>query len=193
MPVSSGDIIRGVWGAWRLAKRDTGGMAMFDISPDGAAKSFVAAVLAFPAYMAMEAFQLGNDWALLFQAVPLAISILGFVAIWLLMPAALTWILPWLDRGRRLPETIVALNWAALLMTFAQLVLVALAAAGLFPGPLAIVAGVVVAVGCYLYEGFVLRTAAEIDVSYAAGLVVFDAVTGYLLDSWITVVLQSAL
>lgn len=109
------------------------------------------------------------------------------------MPAALTWILPWLDRGRRLPETIVALNWAGLLMTFAQLVLVALATAGLFPGPLAIVAGVVVAVACYLYEGFVLRTAAEIDVSYAAGLVVFDAVTGYLLDSWITVVLQSAL
>jgi hypothetical protein len=193
MAVSSGDIIRGVWGAWRLARRDTSGMAMFDISPDGAAKSFVAGALAFPAYLIMEAIQLGDSWALLFQIEPLVISVLGFVAIWLLMPAALTWILPWLNRGQRLPETIVALNWAALLMAFAQLALVVLAAIGLFSGLLAVIAAVVVAVACYLYEGFVLRTAVEIDVAFAAGLVVFDAVAGYLLDSWITLVLQSSL
>lgn len=193
MPVSSGDIIRGVWGAWRLARRDTGGMAMFDVSPDGAAKSFVAAALAFPPYLIMQAMLLGAKWPLLLQPGPLSVETFGFVALWMLMPAALTWILPWLDRGRRLPETIVAYNWAALLITIAQFVLILLDAAGLFPGALGIGVAIALAVACYLYEGFVLRTAIETEIPIAAGLVVLDVLTSYLLGAWIDLVVQRSL
>jgi hypothetical protein len=193
MAVSSGDIIRGVWAAWRLARRDTGGMAMFDISPDGAAKSFAAAALAFPLYMIVQALLLGDRWPLLLLPVPLIVQILGFAAAWALMPAALTWILPWLDRGRRLPEAIVAYNWAALLIMIAQFVRIILDAVGLLPGTLGIVVAIAVAAACYLYEGFVLRTALEVDVPIAAGLVVFDALASELLAGWIDLVAKSSL
>jgi hypothetical protein len=193
MAVSSGDIIRGVWGAWRLVKRDTGGMAMFDISPDGAAKSFVAAALAILPYLVIQAFLLGEKWPLLLQPAPLAIEILGFAAGWALMPAAMTWILPRIDRGQRLPEAIVAYNWAVLLIVLAQLVFTLLAAVGLFPSAIGLIASIALAVACYLYEGFVLRTAIEVEVPIAAGLVVFDAVSSYLLGTWVDLMAQAAM
>lgn len=193
MAVSSGDIIRGVWGAWRLARRDTGGMAMFDISPDGAAKSFVAAALALPFYLVMQGMLLGFRWPLLLQPLPLAIEILGFAAGWALMPAALTWILPWLNRDRRLPETLVAYNWAMLLIVLVQFARMVIDAVGLFPGPLSIIVTIAVAAACYLYEGFVLRTAVEVEVPIAAGLVVFDALSSELLAGWVDLVARSAL
>ena len=193
MAVSSGDIIRGVWGAWRLARRDTGGMALFDISPDGAAKSFFAGVLAFPLYMVMQAILLDFRWPLLLQPLPLLVEVLGYIALWVLMPAALTWILPWIGRERRLPETIVAYNWAAFLITAAEFVRALLDAAGLFPGPLGPIVAIGVSVVCFLYEGFVLRTAVEVDVPIAAGLVVFDALASELLGGWIDLVARSSL
>lgn len=193
MAVSSGDIIRGVWGAWRLARRDTGGMAMFDISPDGAAKSFFAGVLAFPPYMIVQALILGERWPALLQPLPLLVQAIGFAAAWALMPAALTWILPWLSRGQRLAEAIVALNWAALLIMLAQVARILLDTVGLFPGSLGIVVTVAVAVACFLYEGFVLRTAIEIDIPIAAGLVLLDALTSQFLAYWVDLVTQSVL
>ncbi|KGM36193.1 hypothetical protein [Inquilinus limosus] len=193
MAVSSGDIIRGVWGAWRLAKRDTGGMAMFDISPDGAAKSFVAAALAFPLFAVEQAVALGFRWPLLLQPVPLVITALGFLASWLVLPAALTWILPWLGRGQRLAGTIVACNWAALLISSAGFVALMLNTLGLFPGQLGFLVLIVTEIACFIYEGFVLRTALEVELPIVAGLVVFDALTSELLVAWITGAVQAAL
>jgi hypothetical protein len=193
MTVSSGDIIRGVWGAWRLARRDTGGMAMFDISPDGAAKSFYAAVLAFPLFLVTQAILLGERWQLLLQPIPLAAEIIGFTALWLLMPAALTWVLPRLNRSARLPEGIVAYNWAALLIMIAGFVRFVLDALGLFPGPLSIVVFIALMVACYVYEGFVLKTALAVELPIAAGLVVFDAFSSELMIAWIDAVVQSSL
>jgi len=192
MTVSSADIIRGVWGAWRLARRDTGGMAVFDISPDGAAKSFYAGVLAFPLYMVIQVLLLGFRWPLLLQPLPLIIEVLGYIAGWVLMPAAMTWILPRIGRAPRLPEAIVAYNWAAFLIMVAQFVRAVLDAAGLFPGPLGVLVAIGVAVACYLYEGFVLRIAVEVDVPIAAGLVVFDALASELLGGWVDLVAKAA-
>lgn len=185
MAVSSGDIIRGVWGAWRLAKRDTGGMAMFDISPDGAAKSFVAAALALPLFAVARAISLGDRWPLLLQPAPLIITVLGFVAGWLVMPAALTWLLPRLGRSQRLAEGVVAYNWATLLIQLAGFIAFLLAAIGLFPGQLGFLVLIVVQLACYVYEGFVLRTALGIELPVVAGLVVFDAVASELMSAWI--------
>jgi hypothetical protein len=185
MTVSSGDIIRGVWGAWRLAKRDTGGMAMFDISPDGAAKSFVAGALAFPLFLINQIFLFGPSWPVLLQPIPLAIKTLGFAVNWLILPAAFTWILPRLDRGRRLPEAIVACNWASLLIMLAQFAEAVLDKAGLLPWPLSFVALVAVSLACFLYEGFVFRIAIQIDIPIAAGLVLFDFLTSVILNIWI--------
>ena len=193
MAVSSGDIIRGVWGAWRLARRDTGGMAMFDISPDGAAKSFFAAVLAFPLHLVMQMLVSGAEWPRLLQPWPLLIVTLGFVIGWILMPAALTWILPHLGRSGRLEEGIVTYNWAQLLITVTQFGLVLLFVAGLLPGPLSTVVGLAVALLCYLYEGFVLKTALEVEILVAAGLVVFDALVSYVLAAWVDLIAKSAL
>ncbi|MFE0753444.1 hypothetical protein ACFW16_05810 [Inquilinus sp. NPDC058860] len=193
MAVSSADIIRGVWGAWRLARRDTGGMAMFDVSPDGAAKSFVAAALALPLFVIVQMIALGDRWPLLLQPAPLIIMVLGFLAGWLVMPAGLTWILPRLGRSQRLAEGIVAYNWAALLISSAWFVVVLLNAVGLFPGQLGFLVFVVVQVVCYVYEGFVLRTALEIELPIAAGLVVFDAVISELLGAWIAAATQASL
>ncbi|WP_395677406.1 hypothetical protein [Inquilinus sp.] len=185
MAVSSGDIIRGVWGAWRLAKRDTGGMAMFDISPDGAEKSFVAAALALPLFAVARAISLGDRWPLLLQPAPLIITVLGFVAGWLVMPAALTWLLPRLGRSQRLAEGVVAYNWATLLIQLAGFITFLLAAIGLFPGQLGFLVLIVVQLACYVYEGFVLRTALGIELPVVAGLVVFDAVASELMSAWI--------
>lgn len=193
MAVSSADIIRGVWGAWRLARRDTGGMAMFDVSPDGAAKSFVAAALALPLIVVARAIVLGDQWPLLLQPAPLLVTALGFVAGWLIIPAALTWLLPRLGRGHRLAEGIVAYNWATLLIQLAGFIAFLLGAIGLFPGQLGFLVLVVVQLACYVYEGFVLRTALEIDLPIAAGLVVFDAVTSELMTAWIIGATQASL
>lgn len=193
MAVSSGDIIRGVWGAWRLARRDTGGMAMFDVSPDGAAKSFVAAALALPLFMVARAVALGFRWPLLLQPAPLLITVLGFIAGWLVMPAVLTWLLPRLGRGQRLADGIVAYNWAALLISLAGFIAFLLVSIGLVPSQLGFLVLVVVQLVCYVYEGFVLRIALGIELPIVAGLVVFDALTSELMSAWIAGATQASL
>lgn len=192
MPVSTGDIIRGVWGAWRLARRDTDGMAMFDVSPDGAAKSFVAAALAAPAYMLLQGLVLGSSWPLLLQPGAFLVEALGYIAAWTLMPAALTWILPALDRGRRIPDGIVAYNWSALLIVIAQLCLMLVYASGLLPGSVLDIASVALMVACLFYEGFVLRTALDLEIPIVIGLVAFDQALSYILAGWVDLVAHAA-
>ena len=54
------EIVYGVFGAWRLFRRDSGAMTYFDDSVDGFWKSFFAAVLIAPAYGIIVALELAR-------------------------------------------------------------------------------------------------------------------------------------
>lgn len=79
----------GLYGAWRLARLDTTAMAWFDRGPDGTARSFWAAIICFPGFVALLALRVTpHDWASSGVAHILLVESIGYVVGWAAYPLA---------------------------------------------------------------------------------------------------------
>ena len=59
--VSQLEIVRSIFGAWRLLTLDAGGMQYFNRTPEGAINSFTAALVVLPGSMMMSALPTVNQ------------------------------------------------------------------------------------------------------------------------------------
>jgi hypothetical protein len=174
-----GDIQRAVEGALKLARGDTGGLQLFDVSIDGFYRSFLAAILAYPAYllltMAVPA-DLGAPADVGAQEPAAAASYLssaiGFLIAWLVFPIASIFLTRFYGLQHRYVPLVVAGNWAALVQAYAFLAAVLIGGLlGQAVGPVLVLA----AMGAILvYEWFVIRVALETSSAVAAGFVAVD-------------------
>lgn len=179
---SSREVIAALYGAWRLARLDAGGMRWFDISIGGFWRSFFAAALAAPGYAYLVSLDLDEEaWS----ADPLSIVLVEGVT-YLLAWAALPVLAIFLTRLFALTDRyigfIVAYNWAAVLQT-ALFVFAAVLATGVVPAGLGVVLILAATVLIILYQWFIARTALETTAFIAAGFVATDIVAGLAIDA----------
>lgn len=175
--ITWGEVRAGVGGAWRLARRDRGGLALFDASPHGFWASFFAAVLVAPGYLVLEA--LGGDFS---QAAlrPLLIDAIAYVIGWTLFPLAMAHLADGLDRGHAYIRYIVAYNWSAVVQ-MALFLPVALFGHA-FPGPGTALGGMAVTVVLLAYQGYVAHVALDVGPGTAGGVVLFDMLLGAMIQ-----------
>jgi hypothetical protein len=179
---SSREVASSLYGTWRLAHFDRGGMAYFDASVDGFWRSFFAALIVAPLYAVM----LGLRYAAagepgdpvhygLIEAVSYLIS-------WFSYPVAMHALTGLLGCRDRFLGYMVAYNWSLVLQN-AVLVPIAMLNALQAMGPDA--AGVlwlvaIVAVLAYLW--FIARAGLDVPPLTAVGIVSIDVLLSLLVS-----------
>ena len=156
------DLSAGVYGAWRLAWADPGGLAQFDSSERGFWLSFWAAVIAAPAYALIVAISVSGQED---SAPPvdelrlLLVEGIAYVIGWTAFPLAMVTVADRLGRGQFYARYIVANNWGGLLEMTAFLPAVAVGASV----PAFSVLPALVAIAMFAYQWFIARTALELS------------------------------
>jgi hypothetical protein len=170
------EIVRSLFGAFRLARLDGRGMGYFNLSIEGFWRSFFAAAIVAPGYALLVAQKLATWPATVDPAVAVLIEAAAYVLSWIAFPVAAVFLTMLLGLSRNYVPLIVAANWAEVLQ-FALFLLVMLATlllpAGVRGPVLVAVIGAILA-----YEWFVARTALETTGGVAVGIVLVDLLLG---------------
>ena len=170
-------------GAWRLARLDPGGLRYFDATLEGFWQSFQAAVIAAPIYVLLillrvDEHPLSDDplRALLIEAI-------GYVISWTAFPLVVWYVTRALNVSQRYFTYMVAYNWAVVLQVVAYLPVAVLAALGVMPSGTVTILALVVTAAVLYYQFFIARTALQVDVLPAIGLVALSFMLDLVLDT----------
>lgn len=148
---------RSLHGAWGLLRRDPAAPTAFNATLDGFWRSFAAAVVLLPLYLAYLAYSepaAGTEAAA--PATRWALNFLVYVIGWALWPLIAVYLTRALGCGQRLVGYIVAYNWSQLL-TAPFLIGVNVVARAWFPEGFATLVGLAGAGGVLLYEYLIAR------------------------------------
>lgn len=182
------EITRSVYGSWRLAHLDPGGMAYFDATEEGFWRSFRVAILVAPAYalLVLLSYATASGDAAT-PAVPpsdvrlVAVESIAYAIAWMAFPLVAHYLVMALDREREYIGFIVAYNWSSVLQVGVMLPIAAINAAGLVPETVGHVLGLAAAAALLAYSWFIAKTALKTGGLPAAGLVAMDVMINFLL------------
>jgi hypothetical protein len=163
-----------LYGAYRLARFDTGGMAFFDTSVGGFWRSFYAAALVAPFYAILLALRYSLE---IDPPHPMRFFLLhvdAYVISWLAFPVIMAGLSRIILRQAHFTRYIVAYNWAAVLQNAIYLPLAMLQASETLPRDAGNLLGLIVLVAVLVYIWFITRTALAIAAPTAAGIVAVD-------------------
>ena len=170
---SYAEIQRSVQGAWLLAKGDTRGMNLFDLSVEGFWRSFAAMLIVAPVYALV----------LLAQPVPadsepdsltgmLLAEAVAYVVGWVAFPVAAIFLTRLLGLAAGYVPLVVANNWSAVVQIAFYAAVVVLGT--LLPGELRAISLLAATLAILVYQWFVIRTALDTGGGIALGIVVVD-------------------
>lgn len=175
------EIVSSLSGALQLARMDPDGMARFNRTVDGFWRSFFAAVIVAPAYVALTLMHLSQADVPASGARILLVESLTYVIGWVAFPLAMAYIAPMLDRDEHYIPFIVAYNWAAVWQTALFLGVSVLAAGGAVPGAAADLLALLATLAILFYQWFIARTALELGGGRAAAVVALDVALALLI------------
>ena len=181
---SVNEILRALYGAYRLARFDAGGLAYFDATPGGFWKSFFAAVIVLPLYLLLLAVRLQGDLPEGTPARFLAIELIAYVIGWVIYPLVMATVARLIDRERHYVRYIVAYNWASVWQNILYLPVAILSVAGLLADGAAGFIALAALVAVLVYAWFVARIALALPGLHAVPLVALDVVLGLLLNGF---------
>lgn len=178
-------ITAGLAGAFLLGRGKPEGLALMEATPDGAWRSFAAALICLPAFLALRIFAWGT------LGLPpgglargLAAEIIGYTLAWVAfalvsLPLAQAW-----GRGAQWPRFLAAWNWTNVVQYLVLLVLTVPGAIGLPPGLAQVLTLAGLGYAIWL-EWFVVRTALGMDGARSAMVVGMDLALGMFLGGLI--------
>jgi hypothetical protein len=178
---TSTEILRALYGTWRIARGDTKGLGFFEFSIDGFWRSFLAAVIVFPAFAFLR-------WSDLFAAPDdfpvgryMTVEVIAYVIKWVAFPLIMFHIIPMLGRAERYITFMVVYNWASVLQM--ALYLAALLLGVLFPslGPGGFV--LVAVMATLAYGVYITKLTLEIGVPSACAIVMADFLLSMVITS----------
>jgi len=172
------EIIRSVYGSWRLACGKPSGMQWFDNSPGGVWRSFWGPALVLPGVLALQAMDgtFANDIGF-----TLVIQVISFVIGCTAFPLAVARISDEIGCAENFPRYLVAYNWSAVIQISA-LVPVSLLA-WLMPGTPMALLSLIVTVGLLFYQAYIARVALGVTYLAAGLLVLLDLLIGTLVQT----------
>lgn len=182
------EVVYSLYGAWRLARLDRGGMAQFDTSLEGFWRSFFAAAIVAPAHVVLVLLQGGmatpatpttdeTDWLRFWL-----VKVIAYAVGWTAWPLVMFHIAKLVDRESAYLGYIVAYNWAQVIAAGLFLLVAIVASTVLPPGAIE-AAFIVTTLVLLAYEWFVVRVALGIGGGLAAGLVILSLVLSMVIGN----------
>ena len=176
------DIVYGLYGAWRLALLDRGGLVYFDRSTEGFWKSFFAAALIAPAYLALVAIDLSERGTSAGALRLLIVHASAYTLGWTVYPIVTRAICQAIARDGAYVSFIVAFNWAQVIQMIVYLPVIVLGVLGLIPEGMSAWLHILVYSAILAYQWFVTRTALDITPFAAVGFVALDLVLSIVIQ-----------
>ncbi|HZS84178.1 MAG TPA: hypothetical protein VFA50_14985 [Stellaceae bacterium] len=174
------EVASALHGAWRLACFDRAGLYFFARDAGALRRSFLAAVLVFPAFLILmplrippEAWQHGHVLRILL------VETIGYVVGWTAFPLIMLPVSRFLGREALWPGFIIAWNWSQVLQSGFVMAMLGLAGSGVVP---AVGIGWLIEALVAVYEWFIARVALRLAAPPAALVVLIDLVTSELLS-----------
>jgi hypothetical protein len=181
--LSAREAVTSLYGAYRLARRDTGGLDYFNTSLEGFWRSFYAAAFIAPPFALLLALRYAHGMV---AAGPLryaAIEVIAYVIAWVAFPVAMLLVARMLDREKHFIRFIVVYNWAAMLQNALYLPIPMMGMTGILTVSAASGLGMVALLLILTYTWFITKTALEVSSSAAAGIVALDLGLGVFITS----------
>lgn len=187
---SLNEIVSSIYGAWRLARFDRRGMILFTTTPGGFWRSFFAAVLVAPVYVAVVLFSPRDGGP---HGDPLRFGLaetIGYVLSWVVFPLVMEWLSRQIGCRNRYLSYITAYNWASVIEHLFLLPALVITASNLLPDALGHLAWLLTLAFVLAYAWFVTRTALAVPGITAAAIVSLDVALSYAI-TLVTVSLES--
>ncbi|RAU23451.1 hypothetical protein CU669_04840 [Paramagnetospirillum kuznetsovii] len=175
--ISTGEIVGGVYGAWKLAKRDPGALIWFDDSTEGFWHSFWGPALVLPGFLVLRTIDGSFSDEL---ARPLLVELIAYVMGCVAFPLAVSHISEGLGRSHTYMRYIVAYNWSAVIQ-MAVLLPVALVVY-LFPNAGLVPLNAMAAILLLVYQAYIAHVALAVKPGTAGLLVLLDMLIGALIQ-----------
>lgn len=175
------ETLRALYGTWRIAHGDARGVGYFNFTLDGFWRSFLAAVLVFPAFALLRWHDLDTVPADFPTLRYLLVETISFVIKWVAFPLVMYHVTDMLERRIRYIPFIIVYNWASVLQMAVYLLALLLGAA--FPGLGAGGFALLAVIAMMVYGGYITMLTLAVPVSTAVAIVLLD----FLLSLTITV------
>ncbi len=174
------EISSSIYGAYRLARLDAGGLNFFNMSVDGFWRSFFAAVIVAPAYVIIVLLRDRADAA---DSASMTPEITAYVLGWILWPLVMLVVARMFGLIANFVGYIIVYNWSNIIQVAVLLPVALITEAGVIPQAMAPVLTMVATIYVLFYLWFVARTALGAPNWTAAAIVVLDVLTGLLLST----------
>jgi hypothetical protein len=172
-----------IGGALKLARGDARGLSFFDPSLDGFWRSFRAAAICYPMYLALLALRVTSaQWAAAGIARIVAVETIAYVISWTAFPLIMLSLCRAIGRENRFLPFMVAYNWCQVPQTVLFLIVGLDVAVGLLPGAAGDAAGLAAAIAVMLYEWYIARVALAVPAPHAVLVVLVDLVLGTFIS-----------
>ncbi|SEH27830.1 hypothetical protein [Magnetospirillum fulvum] len=176
--IAFAEIVRSVYGSWRLACGKSSGMQWFDSSPGGVLRSFWGPALVLPGVLVLQTLDGAFEGDIFFA---LAVQLIAFVIGCTAYPLAVARICDEIGCGGNFPRYLVAYNWSAVIQISALVPVTLLA--WLVPGPSLALLGLIVTVALLFYQAYIARVALGVTYLAAGLLVLLDLLIGTLVQT----------
>lgn len=174
------EILYRLFGALQLARLDAGGAQYFEESPRAALRSFFAAVLVAPAFLAT--ILLAREAAPPADGIEIAaVLLLSYSLLWSAYPMIAYRICQAIGREQAFFRYLAAGNWASVIAYHFQLVILIFIAGGLVPEVLTPLVELALHVCLLGYSWFICRSCLKVSGLAAAGFVVLRFVVNMLV------------
>lgn len=174
------EVYSSLYGAWRLIRLDAAGMGYFNVTADGFWRSFFAAVIIAPFYLALSIIELRAHLPEGDHATLVALDMANYVLGWMAIPIVMIFVARFLDRRRHYARFIIATNWIAVPQWV--LVMATFALFRVVPGEVAGLLYIAMIVVLLFYDFFVTRIALDVGVGQAFAVTVLAFLIRLVLD-----------
>lgn len=184
MGMTMREMINSVYGAYRLARFDPQGMDYLEQSPDGAIRSFWAAVVVLPAYILLVLARDGDTLTETPIGDALVIQSIAYIVGWTVFPVVMHLATKAINRKDKFAGFVSAYNWSSVIQVAIQLPVIALILTGMISEDTAsgMGYGILILITAYLW--FVFRTSLGISGLTAAGFVLLELFTTALVADY---------
>ena len=186
----SGEIAAGIYGAWRLARGDVGGIGYFNGTRQGFWRSFLAMAIVAPLYASVILLMYEDAADQYEPARFFAVHVIGYVVAWFVFPLIMFYVVQKIDRERRFFAFIAAYNWSSVLQNFIYIPVVVVAQIGIIPPELTYLLVFVLKVLVFVYTWFIARSALGITGMMAAAIAAGDLVLAGVMNGIIDAMLR---
>jgi hypothetical protein len=169
-----------VFGAWLLARLDASGAQYFDESRQAALRSFFAALLVAPAFLATLLLT-REDAPPVDAPVVVLVTVLCYSLLWTAYPLIAYRVCQTIDREQAFFRYLAATNWASIIAYHFQLLVVILMV-GLLPEILMPLVGLALRACLLAYAWFIARSCLKISGMAAAGFVVLEFIVAMFIQ-----------